>query len=212
MKQLLIGILFIGALQTNAQICTRTGSFKGTDVSVVGTAKFVQDRTTKTIELGTDFLSDSGPDLDVYLSPHPNPVANGIKLEALIALSGKQTYNVPVGIEINDYEYIVVHCTQYNHLYGYALLNTAAGNCSLALWTDDTKSLKDFKLIQSDKGITFTSDNTLTSPSVKIYDLKGKLVLESSSISEILSIKNTGIYFVNVSTKEGSFQQKVYVK
>ncbi len=212
MKQLLIGALLIGALQTNAQTCTRTGSFTGTDVSVVGTAKFIQTGSTKTIELGTDFLSDSGPDLDVYLSPDPNPVVNGIRLEPLTSLSGTQTYDVPVGIEISDYEYIVVHCTQYNHLYGYALLSAATGNCSLALSNDDVKSLKNFKLVQSDNGITFNSDNVLSSPSVKIYDLNGRLVLESNTISETLLIKDSGIYFVNVSSIEGSFKQKVYVK
>ena len=212
MKQLLIGALLIGALQTNAQICSRTGSFQGTDVNVVGTAKFIQDGSTKTIELGTDFLSDSGPDLDVYLSPDPNPVANGIKLEALTSLSGTQTYDVPVGIEITDYEYVVVHCTQYNHLYGYALLSTPSGNCSLALGTDDAKLLENFKLIQSDKGIDFTSDNVLSNPSVKVYDLAGKLVLEANTVSETLLVKDSGIYFVMVSSIEGNFQQKVYVK
>lgn len=212
MKQLLMGALLIGALHTNAQTCTRTGSFQGTDVSVVGTATFIQNGSTKTIELGTDFLSDSGPDLDVYLSPDPNPVANGIKLEALTSLSGTQTYDVPVGIEINDYEYIVVHCTQYNHLYGYALLNTASGNCSLALGTDDAKSLKNFKLVQSDKGISFISENELSKPSVKIYDLNGKLVLETNTVSKTLLIKDSGIYFVTVSASEGGFKQRVFVK
>jgi hypothetical protein len=212
MKQLLIGALFIGALQMNAQTCTRTGSFQGTDVSVVGTAKFIQDGSTKTIELGTDFVSDSGPDLDVYLSPDPNPVADGIRLEALTNLSGTQTFDVPVGIDINEYQYIVIHCTQYGHLYGYANLGTATGNCSLALGTDDAKRLEGFKIVQSGKGINFTSNNNLSSPSVKIYDLNGKLVLESNTVSETLLIKNSGIYFVTVSSEEGGFKQKVFVK
>jgi len=212
MKKLLIGILFLGAFQTNAQTCTRTGSLQETDVSIVGTVKLVQNGNTITVELGSDFLSDSGPDLDVYLSEEPNPVATGIRLDALISLSGAQAYDVPTGVNINDYQYIVIHCTQYNHLYGSALLGNTIGNCSIALGTNDYKKLNDFDIIQTDEGIQFKTNSNISNPKIQIYNLNGKLILESNTISELITIPNTGLYFITVTSKEGNFQQKVLVK
>ena len=60
--------------------------------------------------------------------------------------------------------------------------------------------------------ILFTSDNLVSSLSIKIFDINGKLVLKSNSVSKILLIKDSGIYFVNSKVLEGVFKQRIYVK
>lgn len=211
MKQLILSLALLGGISAQSQVCTRTGSFVGTDVSVVGTADLVQTGSTISIELGTDFVSDSGPDLDVYLSEESHPLATGIKLEALTSLSGAQSYSVPNGVLITDYDYVVVHCTQYNHLYGYALLGEAAGNCSVALGTED-KRLEGIQLIQSSKGITIQSDIQLSNPNIQVVDINGKVIANTTNITSSLILPNKGFYFVNITSAEGNFFQKVVQK
>jgi hypothetical protein len=211
MKRLILSLALLGGLSVQGQVCTRTGSFVGTDVSVVGTADLVQTGSTISIELGSDFVSDAGPDLDVYLSEESHPLATGIKLEALTNLSGAQSYSVPNGVLITDYDYIVVHCTQYNHLYGYALLGSATGNCSVALNTED-KQLEGVKLIQTPQGIKIQSDLQLTNAAIQIVDINGKVIVNSRDITSSLSIPSNGIYFVNIRSEEGNFNQKIIQK
>lgn len=75
---------------------------------------------THTIQL-ENFMSDNGPDLYVYLSKEIQPV-NFIELGKLKSVAGNQVYTIPAGSNVNDYPYVCIHCKQYNHLFGYALL------------------------------------------------------------------------------------------
>lgn len=212
MKQLLIGILFLGSIQSNAQTCTRTGNLVQTDVSIVGTVNLIQTGTSITIELESDFLSDSGPDLDVYLSNEPNPVATGIRIDALTSLSGTQSYDVPSGININDYQYVVVHCTQYNHLFGSAQLGSASGNCQGTTNTSEQKQLTDISVIQHKNKIQLNTESKLSNPMIKVFDLNGKVISESKNIRTEINLEDAGVYFINVSSNEGIFKKKIIIQ
>lgn len=69
----------------------------------------------------TDFRSSNGPDLRVYLSKEMQPV-NYIDLGALKATGGNQVYPISGNPDFSQYKYALVHCRQFNHLFGWALL------------------------------------------------------------------------------------------
>ncbi len=86
--------------------------------SVSGEAKIHYTGTKYQLAL-VGFTSNNGPDLKVYLSKEVQPI-NFINLGSLRAISGNQLYDIPDGAIITDYKYALIHCQQYNHLFGSA--------------------------------------------------------------------------------------------
>jgi hypothetical protein len=68
-----------------------------------------------------NFNTGSGPDLKVYISQERIPV-NFISLGKLRSTNGNQLYDVPGNPDFSVYKYILIHCEQYNHLFGSAEL------------------------------------------------------------------------------------------
>ena len=66
-----------------------------------------------------NFTSSNGPDLKVYLSKERFPV-NFISLGSLKSTNGDQLYDVPGSPDFAEYKYLLIHCEQYNHLFGSA--------------------------------------------------------------------------------------------
>jgi len=98
-----------------------SGSFiSGPFGSTMGYAKIYQTGNTYQLAL-ENFSVSNGPDLKVYLSKEIQPI-NFIKLASLKSTNGYQLYNIPSSIVIKDYPYALIHCEQYNHLFGYAQL------------------------------------------------------------------------------------------
>ena len=68
-----------------------------------------------------DVTISNGPDLHVYLSREVLPV-NFIDLGRLQSTNGNQVYDIPGTPDLMQYKYALVHCKQYNHLFGSAEL------------------------------------------------------------------------------------------
>ena len=88
--------------------------------SVSGEAKIYHTGTKYQLGL-VNFSGSNGPDLKVYLSKEVQPI-NFINLGSLKATSGNQLYDIPEGANYTDYKYALIHCQQYNHLFGSAEL------------------------------------------------------------------------------------------
>jgi hypothetical protein len=98
-----------------------SGSFSnGPYGSVSGKAKIYKTGTKYELAL-ENFSSSNGPDLKVYLSKEKQPV-NFINLGSLKSTAGNQLYAIPASVNANDYKYALIHCQQYNHLFGFAEL------------------------------------------------------------------------------------------
>ena len=63
----------------------------------------------------------NGPDLYVYLSKEVQPI-NFISLGKLRSTSGNQVYPTAGTPDFTQYKYALIHCQQYNHLFGSATL------------------------------------------------------------------------------------------
>lgn len=99
-------------------------AFKGDFVSgahsTQGVATIDQEKTKLTL---SNFKTDSGPDLNIYLATSPNNVtANYIDLGDIQGVNGTYTYNLPGQTDYEVYKYVVVWCVAFNVNFGYATL------------------------------------------------------------------------------------------
>lgn len=212
MKVIFSAVLLLTALFLNAQECVRAGALVQTDVNVKGTASLIHRGDSLIVSLSSNFNSDAGPDLDVYLSDEPNPVATGIRLEALQSLSGSQMYDVPSNIKIEDFNYISIHCTQYNHLYASAELGETSGNCSIALESVEVK-LDKVKVFASNTTIKIKSGGLdLANYKAEIYSSNGQLLFTTTDAKSTFNVDTVGLYFVKLYSKDLIRTEKVLVK
>lgn len=111
---------------TQADGAARTGTFSGNmGYSVSGTATLQQTGSALQLILGSNFQSSNGPQLGVYLATTASGSLNSqnsLKLANLSSNSGMQTYNVPAGVGLNDYDYVVIYCIPFTVRFGTAQL------------------------------------------------------------------------------------------
>ncbi len=104
---------------------TPTGAaFQGDFVSAAhntsGVASVDSNGTTLTL---TNFKTDSGPDLNIYLASSLNAItADYIDLGDLKGRDGNYDYNVPAQTNFDTYKYVVVWCVDFDVNFGYAVL------------------------------------------------------------------------------------------
>jgi hypothetical protein len=89
--------------------------------NVMGMAHIVKDSSNKWFLSLENLSSSNGPDLKVYLSKEIQPV-NFINLGALKSVNGTQLYPLQGAIDFTEYQYALIHCQAFNHLFGYAVL------------------------------------------------------------------------------------------
>ena len=87
-------------------------------ISVTGSAKIYVENNVKKVVL-ENFSVSNGPDLKVYLSKNPIPH----DFVNLGNLSSAAIYPIPQQIDVAQYNYVLIHCQQYNHLFAVAALN-----------------------------------------------------------------------------------------
>ncbi len=104
---------------TNSQ--SKLGMFmSGPFGRVSGSAKIYSMNNMHTLALENVDISN-GPDLHVYISKEILPV-NYIDLGRLKSTMGNQVYEIPGNPDFTQYKYALIHCQQYNHLFGSAEL------------------------------------------------------------------------------------------
>jgi Electron transfer DM13 len=98
-----------------------TGNFiKGPYGTVTGDAKIYLEDGKYVLAL-ENITVTNGPDLHVYLSKEIQPV-NFIDLGKLKSTNGNQLYDISGTPDFTVYKYALIHCQQYNHLFGSAEL------------------------------------------------------------------------------------------
>lgn len=77
----------------------------------------------KTILNFTEFKSDDGPDLDIYLASDLSDVTGDfINLGDIKGLDGNYAYDLPTNTNLFVYKYVVVWCKDFDVNFGYATL------------------------------------------------------------------------------------------
>jgi hypothetical protein len=97
------------------------GTFKkGPYGTVSGTARVYESNGKWQLRL-VSFNSSNGPDLKVYLSKETQPITF-IKLGDLKSIAGNHSYEIISKPDFMQYRFALIHCEQYNHLFGSAEL------------------------------------------------------------------------------------------
>lgn len=100
-----------------------TGTFKGASgYTASGGVTIFAEEESFIVRLESDFMSQNGPGLHVYLSTSKTSGSNGIDLGALESTSGEQTYTVPDGIDPADYDFVLIYCKPFSVVFAYAEL------------------------------------------------------------------------------------------
>lgn len=103
----------------------------------VGTFRSIAHPTTGTVRVGPtpdgrqvvyleDLATDNGPDVRVFLSPHPPEGDDGIygtdelELGPLKGNIGDQTYEVPAGTDLGRFQSVVLWCERFSVGFGVA--------------------------------------------------------------------------------------------
>lgn len=108
-------------VDTTSSELSFTGNFMdGPYGTVAGVVSIYADNDNYLLAL-KDFETSNGPDLHVYLSQEELPV-HFIDLGKLKSTNGNQVYTIPEGTNFTTYKYALIHCQQYNHLFGSTLL------------------------------------------------------------------------------------------
>ncbi len=105
---------------------SRAGMFMkkpGTSYNVGGTAilQTLEDGSLE-LQFGSDFSSSNGPGLHVYLSTTNGVNAGSLDLGDLKMTSGVQSYQIPGEVELDTYDWVVIHCVPFNVTFGFAEL------------------------------------------------------------------------------------------
>lgn len=105
-----------------------SGSFTDADSfhKASGMATIYENNGERYIEL-RDFEVTNGPDLFVYLSPHPMPrskpeFGEAVNIEQLKGNKGNQVYAIPSDIDVDNYQSVVIYCRAFSTIFGTAEL------------------------------------------------------------------------------------------
>ncbi|MEP6646335.1 MAG: T9SS type A sorting domain-containing protein [Saprospiraceae bacterium] len=167
-----------------------------------------------TLTLDSAFNTLAGPDLHAYLAIHfEAPTASGntnVDLGGLASNSGAQSFNVPAGVSLGDYSYVLIHCKTFNHWWGGGLLGQI--DCSTSTTTLNDEFSRSIYPNPSSGIIHFSELDP--SSLLQIYDFSGKLISSEKDIqSHQLDLHQfgSGIYFLKLINENGSGMARVLV-
>jgi hypothetical protein len=117
-------VLFTACDKDDKTVVPDGASFSGDFVNAVhptsGVASIDMDATILTL---TNFKTDSGPDLNIYLASDINNItADFIDLGDIKGVDGTYTYDLPSGTDYTVMKYVVVWCVAFDVNFGYAEL------------------------------------------------------------------------------------------
>lgn len=108
-------------IDTTGAVLKYSGSFMNGPYGTARGLAQVYEQSGKLLLILDSFTVNNGPDLYVYLSREVQPI-NFISLGKLKATVGKQSYEIPGRPDFSQFRYALVHCQQFNHLFGSAEL------------------------------------------------------------------------------------------
>lgn len=115
----------VPAIAATVEAATPTGSFEKRKKSLSGDWTIIQEGDQTILRLSDDFRAANGPDLKVFLSPTAyedvtgkTAVTGAINLGALQKTRGGQDYIIPAGVNLADFQSVLIHCEAYAVLWG----------------------------------------------------------------------------------------------
>lgn len=118
-------VVVASAASGNVQLSS--GSFTGDAHPTSGTAAVIELRSGKRMLTLTQFETDPGPDLRVYLAARDgDDVSDNVDLGGLKGNIGNQQYAIPADVDLGKYTAVVIWCRAFSVSFGRAVLAGAA--------------------------------------------------------------------------------------
>ncbi len=100
-----------------------TGSFVDGDHPTSGTANVLTDGSARRVlRFEEDFATDNGPDLNVYLASSADVGDDFVDLGDLTGNIGSQNYEIPEGVDLAEFDTVVIWCVRFGVAFGSAEL------------------------------------------------------------------------------------------
>lgn len=208
----------------NAQ-CSRTGQFMQSDPAyfIAGDASLIFEANgDKNVTFASNFSTVQGADLRVYLSKTDdiaNAQSDAIQISGQLInddggtdgpgvspITGMMTFPIPVNVELQEFDFIVIQCIAINERWGYVALGTEKGAGCTPLSVAEVSLAQTINLYPNPANKDFEVVNDQQLPlSVVIYDANGKAVtsaFSSTSAQQMYSLTSLskGVYFVEITS------------
>lgn len=119
---LVLGFLSIGTASAEG---AKAGTWVDKQYSIKGGWSIEKKGDEHVIKFSEDFLTKSGPDLKVFLSPQTIEEVTGrtattdsVLISVLQQVSGTQEYVIPASIDVSQFKSLLIHCEAYSVLWG----------------------------------------------------------------------------------------------
>lgn len=110
------------SVEDNLPTANTGDSYKGDFVSSAHpTQGKVTVNANRTLLTLTDFKTDDGPFLELYLAMDAT-ASTYISLGVLKGVDGDYEYNLPVNVDYSVYDHVIVWCVNFTVNFGYAVL------------------------------------------------------------------------------------------
>ncbi|WP_248724111.1 DM13 domain-containing protein [Seonamhaeicola sp. ML3] len=241
MKNILLVLILFSAYQISYSQCSTTATNFGNNT--VGSYEVTGDVTvtynannTVTLDLGSNFMTASGPDIRAYLinsnglsdsALQSTPVTSLINIEfglvgctgctPAIPANGAKSFTVaiPNGQDIRDYDKVFFYCLEFNAFWDFGSFTSFSNlNCNL-LSINDIELEALVKVYPNPASDKITIDNSTQLPvSVSIFSILGKEILktENFSISNKkinLSSLKAGVYLLRVTSDNKTYTSRL---
>lgn len=115
-----------GQMKEEMSVLHFSGNFVDADSSHSTSGDVFTVKTDDGIYLRFEnFEATNGPDLYVYLAKSGGKTSEGIRLEKLKGNVGDQNYLLPAGVDLTEYDKVVIWCKAFDVDFGYAELSKA---------------------------------------------------------------------------------------
>lgn len=216
-NSLITAFLFIALSGYSQQICTRMITDFGTssgDYLIQGSATLIDSSGVLYLTLSNDFSTNSGPDLYLYLSVKDEaPTASGnthVEIAPLKSNSGASSYTIPGNHTIDEFNYLLVHCKQYNHFWDGGNFGTKNCNLSTGVGSRDLKS--DLSIFPNPATGFVSVISNKEIKNLAIYNQLGEVVFEGKQPQIDVQTIPHGIYSIRVEFASGEIQIRKLIK
>ncbi len=108
-----------------SQTQVQGGGFIKKKYGIKGDWQILQQNGQTILRLSDDFKTKNGPDLKIFLSPQSVAAVNGktatqgsILVSALNSNKGGQDYVIPAGVNLANFNSVLIHCEEFSVLWG----------------------------------------------------------------------------------------------
>lgn len=127
--RLVLTLLAFIALSLASTLSHASGHWTKKSFAIQGSWSIVERNGSHVLTLDENFKTRSAPDLKIFLSRAPlsslrgsNATSQSILISPLQSNRGAQEYVLPSGIDITQFQSLIIHCEAYSKLWGGASL------------------------------------------------------------------------------------------